>query len=564
MTWADSDPAAERRYRAVAERALEPGALPELVEALFDESWRVRRLAAERLVALRQPDALLAPLLEVLGRRGQPGARNAAAAALVHLGPVAIGPLQRLLRHDDPDQRKFAADILGGLGLEAASPALVAALDDADPNVQVAAAEALGKTGGPPARAALERLLSRGGPLLQVSALEALTALGAPPPLTVLVPLVEHPLTRRSAWRLVGRVQHRSAWVLMARHLGHSPARDAALLAMGAARQALPGDVEAELALVVAQAPDAAAWLGRCLASEDEERRVGALHLVRAARLAALAPAVASAADAGGPAELALAVLSSLGAAGAAALAVGGPPAWLSMAREARAVAGEALVEHASPRLVPFLVELLDAGEPELAEVAVRALGRAQTGAAAEPLARALDDEALGGAAARGLALLALDFPDVTTRALERRLDAGPPSAALVHAWAGVVGAGAGPRLHRALHDEAEAVRAAAAEEAGVVPAEAAALLGMAVVDESARVRCGAARAVGRLRGAEGRALLERLLDDPVPAVLARACLSALERGEAWAAPRLAALAGHPDAVVALAALQAAVLLGVV
>lgn len=563
MTWVDADPAAEGRYRLVADLAPTERVVPELIEALFDESWRVRRLAAERLGALGATDALVQPLLEVLTRRGQPGARNAAATALAHLGGVAVGPLVGLLGHVDPDQRKFAADILGALGLEAASPALIDALADVDPNVRVAAAEALGQTGGPLARAALEGLLARPDPLLQVSALEALTVLDAPPPLPVLVPLVAQPLTRRSAWRLMGRVRHRSAWVLVVQHLRVKATRDAALLALGSATGAFSGDVEAELALAVTGVDDAIAWLARCLSSEDVERRVGALHLVRAAKLAELAPNVAEAAEGGAAAELCLTVLSSLGTPGLVALVEGASAPLLAMSREGRAVAGEALVENANPRFVPALTALLDAGEAELAEVAVRALGRAQSVEAVGPLLRALEDDTLAAAAARALIVLAQTFPGAVRQALAQRVAGGGPlQPHLVRAWANVAGHDAVPVLRQAMHDESDGVRAAAAQVAMVAPSEAASLLRMAVVDESPRVRRGAARAVAGLSPDEGRPLLERLLDDREPSVLSLACLAAMERGATWAAPRLRALVTHPEAGVVLAALQAAMVLG--
>ena len=210
MTWLDADPAVEARYRTITATT----DVTALIEALFDESWRVRRLAADKLSVATTSDSLVQALLEVLSRRGHTGARNAAATALAHLGLVGVKPLIGLLGHADPDQRKFAADILGELGRVEASHALIAALNDEDPNVRVASAEALGKTGGSEARLALQALLAQPDPLLQVGALEALTALNAPPPLPMLVPLLQNPLTRRSAWRLVGRVRHRSAWVL--------------------------------------------------------------------------------------------------------------------------------------------------------------------------------------------------------------------------------------------------------------------------------------------------------------------------------------------------------------
>lgn len=558
MTWMDTDPAAEGRYRNVA--SLEPGphAVTALLEALFDESWRVRRLAADKLAASGVGDALVGPLLEVLSRRGQTGARNAAATALAHLGAAAVQPLVTLLRHVDPDQRKFAADILGELGRQEASPSLVHALHDVDPNVRVAAAEALGKTGGPQARQALEALLAEPDPLLQVGALEALTTLEAPPPLPTLVPLTANPLTRRSAWRLLGRVRHRAAWVLVVQALRARATRDAALLALGGASGPLSAEVEAELSSALAGVDDATAWLAKCLASEDHERRVGALHLVRALRAPELAPRVAEAVDGG---ALALDVLLALGTPGLVALLEGPSPAILSLSREGRAVASEALMENSSPRFVPALTALLESGEAELAEVAVRALGRSASTDALPTLLSALDDDALSAAASRALIHLAQTFPRQIRDALRTRVT-GALKPHLVRAWANVAGPEALAVLRRALHDEDEAVRASAAQVAMVAPGEAAGLLGMAVVDESARVRRGAARAVAGLGAVGGRPMIERLLGDREASVLSCAANAAMECGAAWASPRLAELTTHADSAVVLAAVQALMVLG--
>lgn len=557
MTWLDSDPAAEARYRTVSATV----DVTALIEALFDESWRVRRLAADKLSVATTSDSLVQALLEVLSRRGQPGARNAAATALAHLGPVGVKPLIGLLGHADPDQRKFAADILGELGRVEASGALISALEDEDPNVRVASAEALGKTGGADARRALHRLLARPDPLLQVGALEALTSLNAPPALPMLVPLVQNPLTRRSAWRLIGRVRHRSAWVLVVQALRTKSTRDAALLALGGATTTLSSDVETELSVALSGVDDAAAWLTKCLASEDLERRVGALHLVRAVRLPELAPRVAEAAEGGALAELSLAVLLSLGTPGLVALLEGPSPALLQMSREGRSVASEAIVENSSPRFVQSLTALLDAGEDELGEVAVRALGRCESTMAIAPLLRALDDDAVAAAASRALTHLAQTFPAEVKQALSTKV-AGALRPHLVRVWANVAGAEALPVVRRALHDEAEAVRAAGAQVAMVVTAEASALLGMAVVDESPRVRRGAARAVAGLGPLKGRALLERLLGDREPSVLALAAGAAMECGATWASPRLIELTAHADSGVVLASVQALMVLG--
>ncbi|MFP2933512.1 HEAT repeat domain-containing protein, partial [Pyxidicoccus sp. 3LG] len=126
-------PAEEERYRALHELDPRmPGALEVLVLGLHDESWRVRHVAAEALKRLPAAGEVAERLISVLGERGETGARNAAAEALSGLGGEALGPLVKLLAHPDPDQRKFAADILGQLGQRTAEAPLVRALSDPD------------------------------------------------------------------------------------------------------------------------------------------------------------------------------------------------------------------------------------------------------------------------------------------------------------------------------------------------------------------------------------------------------------------------------------------------
>ncbi|HEX4620936.1 MAG TPA: HEAT repeat domain-containing protein, partial [Myxococcaceae bacterium] len=152
-----SDAAEEERYRAVlAQPAADPNAVEAFARALYDESWRVRRAAVERLGEVSDRPAALSALLHALADRGQTGARNAAAEALARMGNDAAPSLVSLLGHADPDQRKFAADILALIRAPSAEPGLIAALEDPDANVRVSAAEALGRLGGPDAARALE------------------------------------------------------------------------------------------------------------------------------------------------------------------------------------------------------------------------------------------------------------------------------------------------------------------------------------------------------------------------------------------------------------------------
>src|SRR5512137_799115 len=126
----------ETRYRELMELDLGAQDAPERVcAALADESWRVRKAAAGRVRELARPGEAIGGLLALLARRGEPGPRNAAAEALAKVGAPALPALLQLLGHPDPDQRKFAAEILGQSAQPRAEPALVAALEDADANV---------------------------------------------------------------------------------------------------------------------------------------------------------------------------------------------------------------------------------------------------------------------------------------------------------------------------------------------------------------------------------------------------------------------------------------------
>jgi HEAT repeat protein len=533
--------------------------VPQLIEALRDPSWRVRRLAADRLAQAEPTPEVVQQLLGLMGRRGETGARNAASSVLSRLGAAALPAVMGLLQHDDPDQRKFAAEILGELAHAEAVPGLVAALDDVDANVRAAAAEALGRVGGFAARRALERLLTSADPLLRVCALEGLARLDAPPPLPDLVPLLDAPLTRASAFRLLGRVRHPSAWRRAALGLRKTATRDAALLAFAAVDGALPGEVEAEVRLALAATPEPVRWLEAMLSSDDVERRKGAITLARALAAPALALSIARAVGRGELARPALEALVHLGLSGARALLDAGP-LLADLPGEARAVVGEAILALAEPALVDRLAALLTAGDPEWAELGARALGRTRARQAIAPLVDAFDDDTLAVHAYRALVALAGSWPDDVRAALEARVQ-GALKPHVVRAWAEVVGADAGPVLRRALHDERDEVRAAAVE-ASVCVAEAPSMIRGGLMDESPRVRRAATRALAALPSAEAAPLLSHALVDADPSVLALACQAAAHHPRLDVAGRLFELSRHAETAVALAALDALASLG--
>ena len=557
----EGEEAAEGRYQALLELPPGPAAAQALLGALSDSSWRVRKLAAELLARADPAPEVVARLVDVLGEKGRPGARNAAAAALGQLGGRALPGLLGLLQRADPDPRKFAAEILGDLGRPEAVPALVHALHDPDANVRAAAAEALGRVGGPEAGQALGALLRRTQePLLRIAALEGLASLGAPPPLPELLPLLEDRAARRSAWRLLGQVPHPAAEGLLVRGL-RGEAREAALAGLGV-RARVHGAVAGEpLTLALARMPDAQAFLASGLESEDEDVREGALACVAATRSAGLAGAVAAAAV-GRLAEPGLSALVHLGLPAARALLDGRPPLVLRLPREAQAVAADAVVRLSGPALVEALAALLQGGDPDGEELALRALGRSRSAEALPFLEARLGDDRCAALAARALAALGEDFPDAVARVLERFLgEALRPHA--LRAFVEVAPARALGAVRRASHSEDEALRAAAAGVAGWLEQRAGAeLLAAALMDEAAPVRRAAALGLSRLPPSSAGPLLERALKDPSPPVQAAAASAARAVGGAAHVPALRALAGSPDGAVALAALEALDALG--
>ncbi len=577
----------ELRYRALlALDARAPQSLAALVDGLHDESWRVRKAAVEQLARAAERGPTVARLIDVLGERGQPGARNAAAEALVRLGEASVGPLVALLEHPDPDQRKFAADILGELGRAEAVPALLAALGREEPNVQLAAAEALSRIGGERAAPALRELLSHPSALLRLAALEGLYALRQPPPLDALTPLLAEPRLRRSAYRLLGLVRERGAVERVCHGvLAESrPARSAALGALWAqhARADAAGRTSLKEALRGALQGRALA-LEEALASGELEVRGGALVLAAALPEAKLAPALVGCALEEGLAEQACAALVALGAPAAQELVRRLP----ELSSAVRGALASVLVEVADPSVLEPLAALARGAEADLRPWAVKALGRSRAARAAPGRGGLHEDKDVGFVAARALVALHAAEPAAVGQVLAAALE-GPQPAPAAQLASVLVGGVAAVAALKALarHPEA-AVRAEAAEAAGELPGEAALpFVQLGLADEAPAVRRAAVRALSRGDAAELARLLKLALGDDDEGVrkeaaeaagrtrcvavapelsalvaghgqLASAAVRALGRMERFSAAQLTQAARHPDPEVVKAALVA-------
>jgi HEAT repeat protein len=186
---------AVRRARAAELLGLlcQPEARDDLVRLLEDRDAEVRLVAARALGELGDPTAA-GPLLESLVRTRSVPLR-VVARSLARLGPTAGTVLVEGLRSDGALVRAVCAEICGLVGVTAAQPALLAALDrDADEDVRVRAARALGRIGLLSALPALVRATDDWQPpALRAVAARALGDLGGPGPVGFLEVLLGDP-----------------------------------------------------------------------------------------------------------------------------------------------------------------------------------------------------------------------------------------------------------------------------------------------------------------------------------------------------------------------------------
>src|SRR6185295_17388837 len=176
--------------RALAEQEALESSEP-LVDALSDQSWRVRKMVIDGL-ARHGGAAAITSLLRVLREEHHnPSVLNSALQVLALSGGEAMAALAECLNEPDVDLRIYAAQALGDLRDPGAIPALTGALADEDANVRYHAIEALGKLGAADAIPELMSLVESRDFFLAFPALDALTKIGESRVAPRLVPLLE-------------------------------------------------------------------------------------------------------------------------------------------------------------------------------------------------------------------------------------------------------------------------------------------------------------------------------------------------------------------------------------
>jgi HEAT repeat protein len=543
----------EVRRLAVERLSLLPStdAVTPLVESLGDPSWRVRKAAVERLIALEDVASPVRALVPALADGENPGRRNAALEALTRFGEAAVPVLVEASHDADVDVRKQAVDALAAIGAPAAAARLVELLADRDANVRAAAAEALGAIGAREAVAKLEACVAKDAePLVRLSALRSLARLEVSLPVSRLSSALADPLLRPSAYQLLGWSEDGAAERALLAGLS-APARSAREAAMEALvrrlGRAAPGE-ERRLAerLRAGAAAAEAAFLPDALARLAEAPLTTRLVLVQflgwLARPDCVVPLLEAARDEA-LAEVVLDVLAGAGADVETSLEA----AWSKLSETTRQRACALLGRTRGEAGEALLRRALSHGDAVLKSVAAGSLAARGTGAALPALVAALRavDEAKEDGDGEGPAaelegairtLLASAEPvlgDRVAALLEAELDGAPEAFRLATArLLGCIRSGGHrERIELLLSDPSAAVRRAAVESLARVAPRELELLRCALADESPQVRIGAASALAASGDEAVVADLASLLEDREPRVV----VAALRALATWA-----------------------------
>jgi HEAT repeat protein len=562
-------PKEDVRYEAVRTLAgrANGAAMPLLLRALADESWRVRKEAVEVLAALPDREAVIPALIEGMGHALQ-SVRAAAAETLVLMGRIATPALVRALSSGTPEVRRRAALVLGDLKEASAVPSLAAALVDTDRRVRVAAAEALESLG---TEGAVQAMLVAAGAMDDVATrllcLNGLAALGRSPPARLLVEAVRHAPLRRVALRLLAGCDEPAAMPVCLDALADRARanREAALVCLESLRAHGLSPEELERARDLLSADDFQV-IREALRSADPGPRTAAAALAGWLGVASLAIDVARSMRLGPNRDAAVAALDAMGSAGIEALwqgAADGAPS----DREAAIAALAAL----SPvTALPVCRQALTDPHPLVAAAAARSLAQ---------IGDAKDMPGLLAAMERGTKPLIAAAIDAL-RALGAREPAALGALLAAHSFglrddvdaalcevARTLGAAATPILRAAAERGGLRTRVAAAAALAVAggSAEAFDLLLRLVEDERGEVRAAALGALAKAAPGLDASAQERVrpvvtgaLDDPDPRVRVAAVSTLGAFGPTAAFPKLVQLADAPDAGLALAAVNAA------
>ena len=563
------------RRQAVHGMSLRPQGTPltQILDALSDADWRVRREAISLAAQTREKDALIDALLIRVVETDNIGLRN---AAIEVLGMVAQGNAEKFASACEAageGVRKFLVEAMG----KTRDPQMIDQLESlvrgSDANVAAAAVEALVCIGGARAESLLREHLPTSHLFLRISIVEGLTRLGTRVPWEELKPAVDDAIVRRISAELLGRTGEPEALEFLL-----ELAADASPQTSSAALRAiaeLAEEAEAHRAELIerlsASNESFRHAIHEALLHGDTATRQGAAYLAVLCRDESSLEAVLQAvADDVANAET-VDALRNWGPGLIEPLLMqhrGEPRVWaisLELAAELSYRHLDSISEGTRDRIRSLIErDLTDATD------AVRA-------AAAESLrwwgdprdCRALveclssSSHHVRAAATSALEALAKRVPTVVEEALQRADLDGPGGADIAHVLSRLDSRGAVEMLKRGLHSGDPRTRRAVVQALAMANAtDVAQLIGYAVADEDIDVQIAAVRTLGQMSTAEANGPLSTALDSPFPPIRAEAALALGRRDASDAIPRIRDLLEDQEPVVIAAALDALAWLG--
>lgn len=563
------------RRQAVYGMSLRPRGTPlaQILNALSDTDWRVRREAISLAAQAREKDALTDALLARVVETDNIGLRN---AAIEVLGLVAQGQAAKFAKACEragEGARKFLVEAMGKTRDPQMIDHLQSLIRGSDANVAAAAVEALVCIGGARAEGLLAEQLSTPHLFLRVSVVEGLTRLGTRVPWEALKPAVEDAIVRRISAELLGRTGEPQALEFLL-----ELATDASAQTSSAALRAI-----AELAAdAVAHRAD---LIERLSASNDSFRHAlceALLHGDTATRQGAAYLAVLCRDE------------SSLEAVIQTVADDVADPETIEALRSWGAGLIEPLLMHrrAEPRIWSIALALaaelsyqhLDQVPPgtrdrirSLIERDLTDATDAVRAAAAESLrwwgdardCRALVEclsspsHQIRAAATSALEALTKRVPTEVEAALQQADLDGPGGADIAHVLSRLDSGTAVEVLKRGLHSRDPRTRRAVVQALAMANAtDVAELIGYAVADEDIDVQIAAVRTLGQMSNRQADAPLSTALDSPFASIRAEAALALGRREASNAIPRIRALLEDREPVVISAALDALAWLG--
>ncbi len=558
------------RRQAVHRMSLRPQGTPlaQIVDALSDRDWRVRREAISLAAQTREKDALIDALLARLVETDNIGLRN---AAIEVLGMVAQGQAEKFVKACQgagEGARKFLVEAMG----KTRDPQMIDYLESlvrgSDANVAAAAVEALVRIGGARAEGLLREQLSTQHLFLRISIVEGLTRLGTRVPWEELEPAVEDAIVRRISAELLGRTgePHALEFLLELATDASPQTSSAALRAIAELANEAEADRSELIDRLSASSESFRHALHEALLHGDTATRQGAAYLAVLCRdensLEAVIQAVAD--DVAEPETVE--ALRSWGPRLIEPLLMqrrGEPRVWaiaLELAAELSYQHRDEVPDGTRDRIRSLIErDLTDATD------AVRAAAAESLRWWGDPrdcraLVECLDSPShqIRAAATSALEALAKRVPAAVEEALGRANLDGPGGADIAHVLSRLDSAGAVEVLKRGLHSGDPRTRRAAVQALAMADAtDVAQLIGYAVADEDVDVQIAAVRTLGQMNTSEANGPLQTALDSPFPPIRAEAALALGRCGAGTAIPRIRELLEDEEPVVISAALDA-------